>query len=138
MIGTLRWNIMFGAVGFVLTCLVSLGNNVLSTTLVRSLLCGLVMFLIGFVFRWIMGSLIGLKELDEKNVLPDDHEDSHKGGSFDMTTPDDQDTMQQLIKQGGEASDAESFTPLKPPKLASTQNIDPEELVKALRHMSED
>jgi hypothetical protein len=129
MIGTIRWNIGLGGFGFILTFMFSFSNNVFSTAFVRSFLSGLVLFFIVFLFRWIMGTII----------FPSSPTETIVGKKFDFVTPDESIEIHQLMRTDSETvADEPSFAPLNPPKLVSKHNMDPEEMVKAIRHMSED
>ncbi|MDB5052064.1 MAG: hypothetical protein JWM44_114 [Bacilli bacterium] len=129
MIGTIRWNIVIGGFSFIFTFMLSFANNVFSTALVRSFLSGLILFFIIFLFRWIMGTIIFPSSIIENDM----------GKKIDFVTPDESIEIHQLMRTDSEtAADEPSFAPLNPPKLVSKHNMDPEEMVKALRHMSED
>jgi hypothetical protein len=139
MLGTYRWNITIGFVGMVLTVLFSIGGNLLLTTLLRGFYCFIVLFILGFPLRWFLGTIIGIKDMDMIVDGESGTDNQVKGNHIDYSTPNDEDEMR--ISQPGEesaSSKEQPFSPLTPPKLASKDNLDPEELVKAIRHMSED
>lgn len=46
--GNLLFNLVFGAVGFVLTLLISMGNNLFMTSLIRGLISFVIWFLLAF------------------------------------------------------------------------------------------
>jgi hypothetical protein len=129
MIGSIRWNIILGIFGFFLTFIFSLANNVFSTSFMHSLYSGIILFLVAFIFRWFFGTVF--------NETPTE---THIGNKLDLITPDESNEIHQLIRKDNEMADMEQsdFTPLNPPKLVSKRSLDPEELVKAIRHMSED
>jgi hypothetical protein len=128
MIGTIRWNLALGCFGFILNYMLSFSSNVFSTAFTRSLISGVILFLLAFLFRWFLGTIFDPAPA-EPNV----------GNKFDFITPDESAEIHHLIRSDIEAEKEESvFAPLNPPKLVSKQNLDPEEMVKALRHMSED
>jgi energy-coupling factor transporter transmembrane protein EcfT len=128
MIGSIRWNIALGLIGFILTFFVSISNNIFSTTILHSLYSGLILFIVAFIFRWFFGTLF-MESPSEKHI----------GSQLNLITPDETDEIHQLMR-GDQEIDREpsEFTPLNPPKLVSKRNLDPEEMVKAIRHMSED
>lgn len=138
MIGTIRWNIALAAIGFALTFLISYPNNVLSTTALNSVYSAIIMFLSAFAFRWVIGVMVvpGPKPQDKDEPLPL----QEKGATIDLTTPAEQDAMNDLLKKGVDDGGSNAlFTPLNPPKLVSKiKNGDPEELTQALRQMSEE
>jgi hypothetical protein len=126
MIGSIRWNITLGIFGFFLTFLLSISNNIFSTSFLHSLYSGIILFLVAFIFRWFFGTLF-MEASDEKHI----------GNHLDLITPDESDEIHQLIRDS-DVEEQFEFTPLNPPKLVSKGNMDPEEMVKAIRHMSED
>ena len=64
-------------------------------------------------------------------------ESVQKGTRFDLTLPNDNEEINDLLKPKPESStgDDTGFTPLNLPKLVSAQ--DPEQLAKAVRHLTE-
>jgi hypothetical protein len=128
MIGNIRWNLALGVFGFILNFMLSFSTNVFSTAFIRSLICGGLLFLVAFLFRWFLGTIIDSTAADP-----------FVGNKFDFITPDESAEIHHLMRSETETEKEESvFAPLNPPKLVSKQNLDPEEMVRALRHMSED
>jgi hypothetical protein len=128
MIGSIRWNIALGFFGFLLTFIFSTSNNVFSTSFIHSLYSGIILFLVAFIFRWFFGT-----------VFNENPTETHIGNKLDLITPDESDEIHQLMRNDIDANSEQSeFTPLNPPKLVSKSSLDPEELVKAIRHMSKD
>lgn len=138
MAGTIRWNFVVGAVSFVLTFLLSLGSNVLLTTLLRSLYSFAILFAVTFGFRFIMGLLLssggpGANETAAaaaESPAPNENLGRH----LDLTTPDE--TAHQTA-DGADREEAE-FSPLLPTKLVTRKQPDTEQSVRALRQMSEE
>jgi hypothetical protein len=126
MIGSIRWNIVLGIFGFFLTFFLSISNNIFSTSFLHSLYSGSILFMVAFIFRWFFGTLF-MEASNEKHI----------GNNLDFVTPDESDEIHQLMRDSDKEEQFE-FTPLNPPKLVSKSNMDPEEMVKAIRHMSED
>lgn len=138
MIGTVRWNLVIGALGFGFTFLLSVGDNFFTTTLLHSFYGFIIMFGVGFAVRWVLGTLAGLKEFQamaDNSIIPDEG----KGTNVDSVTPGDHDELGQLLKdnRNGTDSSIEEFTLLKPKKLASIP-AEPEELAQALRRLTEE
>jgi hypothetical protein len=138
MIGTVRWNLVLGVIGFGLTFLLSVGANFFTATLLHSFYGFIIMFGVGFAVRWVLGTLAGLKEFQ---VIADNSKtpDEGIGANVDSVTPGDHDELGQLLKdnRNGTDSSIEEFTLLKPKKLASIP-AEPEELAQALRRLSEE
>lgn len=144
MIGSLRWNFAVSIVAFALTFTFSLFDNVLLTTLIRSMYSFLILFVLMFVFRWILGLLL---HYTEHQHLEAQEEDSSKGTHIDLTTPLDEETVSDLAVTASEenkeqspkapSSDKEEFSPLTPPKLSKLNQPDAAQLADALRHLSE-
>lgn len=130
--GNLLFNLVFGAVGFVLTLLISLGNNLFMTSLIRGLISFVIWFLLAFLLRWVWG-VVSVPEAEHEAAAAE----QERGTRFDMTTPDESDELNDLLtpRPASDQEDGKGFTPLNPPKLVSAK--DPEELAKAVRHLSE-
>lgn len=141
MTGNVRWNIYGGAAAFVLTFLVSVSRNVLTTTLLHSLYSFLLVFAFIFLFRVVLHLILnsgvtaaGLQAAGDGNASSD------TGQNVDLATPDD-DSLHDLLRSNlsGEGAHGETdFAPLRPPKLISQTELDPAELANALRRMSEE
>lgn len=139
MIGSIRWNVALGLSGMILTMLISLGNNVIWTTTIRSLYSFVILFLIGFLIRWILGTIVGINKMSINEESLSQKEEKNLGSTVDLSTPDENEAINQSLKMNLEASTKETkFAPLNPPKLASKDTIDTETMVNAIRHMSED
>lgn len=138
MIGTWRWNVIFGSFTLVFTFLISLSNNVLLTALIRSLYGFVVVFVITYVIRWMLGTLAGLNMYSEQDSASNPDTES-TGTSIDLLTPDDFGSLNDLLKNQLMNNNAEpSFSPLQPPKLVSKEKLDSESLANSLRQLSED
>jgi hypothetical protein len=144
MVGTIRWNFVLGGIGFLLTFLTSITQNLWLTTMVRSFYCFIILFAVTFVIRWILGTVVGLNQIEQSSAStnPDLQETEIRGQHLDLTTPqddnypvlgsdEDDDQEQKRHNEGG-------FSPLQPPKLTKKEKVDPEDVVKAVRHLSED
>ncbi|GIO61128.1 MULTISPECIES: hypothetical protein [Paenibacillus] len=129
--GNLLFNLVFGAVGFVLTLLISMGNNLFMTSLIRGLISFVIWFLLAFLLRWVWG-VVSVPEAEQEAAA-----EQERGARFDVTTPDESDELNDLLtpRPASDQEDGKGFTPLNPPKLVSAK--DPEELAKAVRHLSE-
>lgn len=137
MIGSIRWNFIVAAISFFITFLTSSLNNIWSTTLIRSCYSFLLLFVIVFLFRWVLGTFAGLDKIAEIDSMPDEN----KGNALDVTTPDEEESLNQMLKDSLDPNTNEGeprFAPLKPPKLSSKANIETGDMVQALRHMSEE
>lgn len=127
MTGSILWNGIAGLSAAALIFLLSYGNNPLSTAVMRALYSFFIVFAVVFAVRWLLGQAASA-ETDEARK----HEDSFdkngsgeedKGRSIDFTTPDNDLPA--------------DFSPLHPPKLKTVNPLGPQELAKAVRHMSE-
>ncbi|KAA9006415.1 hypothetical protein F4V43_05535 [Paenibacillus spiritus] len=144
MIGTILLNVLLGLVGFVVTFLIALGNNLLVTSLIRGFFGFIVWFLLAFGIRWVLGFIGGLSPKQENTETEIYGEPENRGSQLDLTTPDEDEELMNLLRPEPESSSGaarsekseSSFQPLRPPKLVSTQN--PEELAKAVRHLKEE
>ncbi|NIK75599.1 hypothetical protein FHS15_000699 [Paenibacillus castaneae] len=141
MLGTWRWNVVFGFIGTLLTVAFSIGNNPITIMLLRSMYAFIAFFVLAYGARAVLSYIL------QPPVLHGEPEESDegKGTQLDMLTPDETDDLNQMLKsqlqegtaaQTGQAKEAESFKPLNPPQLLSQKNTQPEELVKAIRHLT--
>jgi hypothetical protein len=137
--GSLRINLWSGAVGFVLTFLLSLNSNLLTTSLIRGLIASAVWFLLAFAVRFVLGFLTqpehpaSAYSQANSGAVPGDGLGSH----LDLTTPDESQDLNDLLKPqpDSDPSKAADFKPLNPPKLVTSK--EPEELAKAVRHLTD-
>jgi hypothetical protein len=141
MLGTIRWNFIVGGLSSLITFLFSIANNIWLTTLLRSIYSFLILFALVFMFRWVLGTVVGLNKLASTDPHLQDSADEHKGTALDMSTPDEEAALHQMLK-GSLDPDAAgvdaSFAPLQPPKLSSNANLDAEEMAQALRSLTEE
>lgn len=144
MTGSMRWNIYIGATGAIITFLASFSSNILTTSLLRSLYSFVLLFIVMFAFRWVLGLLL---EWNFSLKTEPGNDSSGKGQTIDLITPDDDSTAGQGSGVEGVSTDSSStsdedegsgqFSPLDPPKLATREKAPAEELAKAVRHLSE-
>lgn len=143
MLGTWRWNVGLGIVGAVLTVAFSIGNNPLSVMLLRSVYAFTAFFVLAFVVRAVLAYILQPPSL----VGEQTEQDEGKGLQFDVQTPDETEDLNELLKsqlQDGastasaqeQSKEANTFKPLSPPHLISTQKKQPEELAQAIRHLT--
>lgn len=133
MIGTMRWNVFVGLFGFVLTFVLSMGNNFLTRALLHGAYSFLLLFVVVFALRWILGTMIGLKHVKTPEAAPES--ESHQ---INETTPDDSEELNGLLKDRMNRPEPDgSFVPLQPKKLASVQEAEAEQLAQALRHLKD-
>lgn len=137
MIGSIRWNIYIGFVGFLLTFAMSVGSNFPVRALLHGAYSFLILFAVVFALRWFLGTLAGLKGVadpDPANPAADDQ----VGHTVNEMTPDDQDQLNDLLKtQLNRPDAADPFVPLQPKKLASVPDADPEHLAQMLRQLKD-
>ncbi|MFB6363989.1 hypothetical protein ACFCP7_07985 [Paenibacillus elgii] len=138
MIGSIRWNFIVGAAAFVITFALSITDNIWLTTLIRSFYSFVLMFVIVFLFRWLLGTVAGLAGAP----IPEhsEEEDELKGKAVDVVTPDQDAELHQMLKPSPGPMDAveTDFSPLNPPKLSTKIQGSPDELAQAVRRMSEE
>ncbi|MFB9329723.1 hypothetical protein ACFFSY_27610 [Paenibacillus aurantiacus] len=142
MIGTWRWNAALGMIGGLLTMLASMGSNGLLISAVRCVYAFVAFFVLAYLFRAVL-AFITRQPAPEQTILTDVLEDESKGRRVDYATPDESDELSDLLREqmNGKQPSVNSeeqpvFKPLQPEKLVSTQNRDPEELAKAIRHLT--
>lgn len=143
MFGTWRWNVVFGIFGTVLTVAFSIGNNPITVMLLRSMYAFIAFFVLAYGVRAILAYILQPPALIGSEI----EDEEGKGSQLDLQTPDESEDINQLLKSqikdgaGKQAiesqkDDASDFRPLNPPQLLNTKNTQPEELVKAIRHLT--
>ncbi|SDC87000.1 hypothetical protein SAMN02799630_01567 [Paenibacillus sp. UNCCL117] len=146
MIGSIKWNFIVGGIAFVATLAMSAGHNIWLTTLVRSFYSFIILFVLVFACRWLLGTFAGLDSA-LKSPPEEAEEEMAKGTAFDAITPPDQDAeLHQMLKNriDDAAPQAEEalFAPLNPPKLSTKISGAPDEssweMAQALRRMTEE
>ncbi len=147
--GTIRVNLIFALIGFVITFLFAIRTNLPVTSLIRGGIGAFVWFLLAFLFRIVLGALEPLPKDrtggGSSAPNPVSNGDA-RGMALDMITPDESDELNDLLKPDADktriteerTAPINDFQPLNPPKLVSTQEKNPEELAKAVRHLTED
>ncbi|GAA4871751.1 hypothetical protein GCM10023310_59220 [Paenibacillus vulneris] len=141
MIGTVRWNLIIGLISLVITFISSISTNIWTTSLLRSVYSFAIVFIVIFLFRWILGTIAGLNQLntDLKDGVSDEE---GKGAALDLQTPEDDASLHQMLKDSldPKAPSMDSgFAPLNPPKLSSkTNSMEPGEMAQAVRRMAEE
>ncbi|MCY9665248.1 hypothetical protein M5X11_09780 [Paenibacillus alginolyticus] len=143
MIGTMRINVIVAALAGLFTFALSIGNNLFLSTCLKSTYSFLILFVLTFGFRWVLGVMIGAEHAAGGASYANPSTESSIGQSLDMSTPDEDEETRELMKanlgsNNSSLSNEMQFSPLNPPKLVTKNNLDPEQLAGALRRMSED
>lgn len=138
MIGTWRWNAAFGGFGAALTFLFSLGNNPLLTTITRSLYAFAAFALLAFAVRYVLGvMLLPASRSDPESLL----EEEERGAVLDLVTPDEGESLSEMMKEnwsGGNPGPIAGFQPLKPERLVKLDDPEPEQVVQAIRRLTDE
>ncbi|MEI7027308.1 hypothetical protein [Paenibacillus sp. y28] len=132
MIGSLRWNFILGAIGGVVTFLLSVANNLLLSALLHSLYAFVILFVLGFALRFALKVTLSLNTGE-----PVTDSDAGKGTRFDAVTPQESEDLHDLLKSKPNQQEEEGFLPLAPTKLSTKLPDSPENMAHALRRMSE-
>ncbi|MBA2937813.1 hypothetical protein HZF08_05805 [Paenibacillus sp. CGMCC 1.16610] len=143
MIGTIRLNFIVAGLAGLLTFCLSIGNNLLLTSCLKTVYSFLILFILTFGFRWVLGLMLGAEHAAGHAQHANMTTDSSVGQTLDLTTPEEDEETRELLKanMGNKHSPSSAdmqFSPLNPPKLVTKNNLDPEQLAGALRRMSED
>lgn len=142
MFGNIRINFLAGIIGLIITFFVSFSSNLLSTSLFRAGAAFMIWFLLAFLLRLVMGSI--LASSPDKGG-PDNLEEGQetKGAQLDVFAPNDDEALKDILnyaqaepheEQKKQSAVESGFEPLNPPKLVRTK--DAEELAQAVRHLS--
>jgi hypothetical protein len=136
MIGSWRWNAAFGGLGAALTFLFSLGNNPLITTFIRCFYAFIAFALIAFAVRFVLALLLPTSRPDNETLLEED-----RGAVLDLVTPGEEQSLSEMMKENwsdGKDSPVIGFQPLQPKRLVSLDNPNPEEVVQAIRRLTDE
>lgn len=131
--GKLRFYLMTGIAGFVFTFIFSIRNNLWMTSMYRALLACAIWFLLAFLLNWVFAAITGPRAAVQGDV--DTQQEQDRGTVLDLSTPDEDRELMDLIHSESSSKENGDFVPLNPPKLVSTK--EPEELAKAVRHLTE-
>ncbi|WP_379227560.1 hypothetical protein [Paenibacillus sp. GCM10023250] len=129
-----------GLGGSLLTLLFSIGGNGPAITGLRCLYAFIVFFALAFLFRAALAVILKPRPAAMQQAAA--AEEQPKGQAIDYSTPDQSEELRELLgyRTDGDATPESSrqadFKPLSPPKLVSTHNKEPEELAKAIRHLT--
>lgn len=145
MLGTWRWNAAFGILGLGLTLLFSIGHNPLPVILLRGLYSAITFFVFAYGARAVLSFI--LKPPAMMNNIELQKEDVEKGQHLDMSTPDEKEELNDMLKEqlnrssrnishSEAARKAAGFRPLTPPAFVSTTSKQPAELANAIRHLT--
>ncbi|GIP14572.1 hypothetical protein J40TS1_02140 [Paenibacillus montaniterrae] len=148
MYGSWRWNLSFGIFGLIIVFLIGMINNPWTTSLLRGGYAFVLFFLLAFVVRYIMASLLAPspeRAAAEQEMV----EEELAGSNIDYVTPDGEEDLNAVLREQmaqGKVEKAEpapvqdekaaQFQPLKPKKLVSTENMQAEDLTRAVRHLT--
>ncbi|MFD3260948.1 hypothetical protein ACE3MQ_20335 [Paenibacillus lentus] len=139
MAGKMKYYTLFGLFGFLITFALSSSSNLFMTSLIRGLIAFVAWFVLAYAANWMIGLMKEMSPVPTNEDLIAPHDDEGKGGQLDLTTPDETDELNELLKQPpGSQTGNDDFTPLNPPRLVKTpDDKDPEELAKVVRHLTE-
>jgi hypothetical protein len=124
MIGSWRWNAGFGGFGAALTFLLSLANNPIGTTFLRSLYGFAAFALLAFALRLVLGLL-----LPPSVAAGGDRPEEERGAVLDLVTPDEGEELSEMLKQqwaDGKEDPGARFRPLQAKRLVSLDDDDSE------------
>ncbi|MFC4307398.1 hypothetical protein [Cohnella boryungensis] len=132
-----RFKVGFGGFGAVLTLLFSLSNNPLGTTLLRSLYAFLAFTALAFVVSFLLSQLLrpGSAAANLDVAEPE------RGAVLDLTTPEEDEALTEMMKDqwaDGKGEPVKGFQPLQPTRLVSLDNPNPEEVVQAIRRLTDE
>lgn len=139
MLGSIRWNLALGLAGMLLTFIFSLGNNGFAVSCLRALYAFIAFFLVCYLFRGALQLIVSSAGIG--NEQPSGAEQSEVGTVVDLQTPDEGESLNDMLKaqldpgQAGGPAAAE-FKPLEPQRVFTVEDGNPEELAQAVRHLA--
>ncbi|MEK4250243.1 hypothetical protein [Paenibacillus sp. FSL W7-1287] len=149
MYGSWRWNLGFGIFGLLAVFFIGLSNNPWAVSLLRGGYACIAFFLLAYPLRYILGLLLSTNEAPVIDEVQDEDEQALSGNTVNYVTPDSEEDLNALLRDQlapGSSEEkfeplannekTEQFKPLNPTKLVSTDNIQAEQLTKAVRHLT--
>ncbi|MFD0711296.1 hypothetical protein [Paenibacillus sp. GCM10027626] len=142
MIGSWRLNIAFGLCGAILTAIFAWNSNGFALAMLRSVYAFIAFFAIAYIFRIILAAIVNPQQAFEEERQEDEPELGTKGSVVDLTTPEEEEDLGALLKPRMEEElsqvpgKAVEFKPLQPEQLFSKAKREPEEMAKAVRHLT--
>jgi len=134
----LRFYILSGIAGFIFTFILSIRNNLWTTSMTRAFLAFVIWFVLAFLLKRVLDIIVGRNEQGPKagkSAGAGTGQEDERGAVLDLATPDEDRELMDMIHSENGSKGKDGFVPLNPPKLVSTK--DPEELAKAVRHLTE-
>jgi hypothetical protein len=137
MLGSIRWNLVLGLAGMLLTFFFSLGNNGFAVSCIRALYAFAAFFVAGWLLRGALQLIVASNESERAGEFRD------VGTHVDLQTPDDGAELNEMLKaqrETGRPDDAAAaeFRPLEPKRVFSMEGKNPEDLAQAVRHLVQD
>lgn len=132
MVRKLLFHFVVGGLAFLLTFIISIGNNTIITSLSRSVFGFLLFFSLMFPIRWFL-----LRPIREESA-----EEQKTGTKINIQTPDEDLAREIGLTAQNEQQDKGSggFTPLSPPVLKKKQDtaepLSSEDIANAIRGLS--
>lgn len=136
MSGKWRWTVGFGVFGAALTFLFQVSRNPIGTTLLRSVYAFLAFAVLATVVRIALSVLLRPAAPPSMRLPAEDN-----GRAIDLTTPDDGGELTDLLKEqwtDGRDQPISGFQPLNPKRLVALEHPDAEDVVKAVRRMTDE
>ncbi|MEF3352440.1 hypothetical protein PV403_04575 [Paenibacillus sp. GYB006] len=144
MFGNVRINFLAGIIGLIITFFVSFSSNLLSTSLFRAGAAFIIWFLLAFLLRYVLGSVLASPP-DKGGTESLEVGQETKGAQLDVIAPNDDEVLKDILNYAqaepnedqnkpSQSAVESGFEPLNPPKIVRTK--DAEELAQAVRHLS--
>jgi hypothetical protein len=141
MLGTIRWNLVLGLAGMLLTFFFSLGNNGFAVSCLRALYAFAAFFAAGYLLRGALQLIVASAETERPVGASAELLDV--GAHVDLKTPDDGSELSEMLKAQRESGSSDNaaaaeFRPLEPKRVFSVEGRNPEDLVQAVRHLAQE
>jgi|GEM_PF-301800 len=153
MYGNWRFNLITGLVGSIFVFIIAITKNPLLSSLLRTFYSFVAFFLIAYLMRYLLGTFIFPKEEVAQNIEVNSEGTEISGQNIDYSTEQEDVDLNDLLKEqlnktvnasktstnevNSESKvETESFKPLKPTQLFSNKSVEPEEMSKAIRHLT--
>jgi hypothetical protein len=137
MSGLWRYAAWFGAFGALLTFVISLAANPIGTTLLRAIYAFAAFAALAAAVGFVLNQVLFPEQHAKLPEIPPED----RGTAVDLQTPDEDDALSLLMKEqwaDGKAEPAQAFQPLQPQRLVSLDNPNPEDVVHAIRRMTDE
>ncbi|CAM3358108.1 hypothetical protein [Marinicrinis lubricantis] len=129
----LQISYILAIVGFVCTYLFSSMNNPMGTAFIRSFICFVIFFISGVVVLSLIEKIVKEATVSSENAV----QEEGVGQQVDLSTPEDWVMPEADAEHAAGSEGEQGFEPIQFPRFKTKEERSPEEMAKAIRHLSD-